>query len=199
MTLAGSVLPPILAAYVPPVLSERRRALERGAWLPTAARPADAAPLRGALALLLRSVACAEPERNYCSLATATEPAAVERWRCQSRRLLLCCAALLGGPPEPQADLLLQAAAARTIAVLLDELQWRCYPAGARAEAFGRARAPCRVSCRDLRRNVEGSVSRTRWSLCNSTQHASVCQTACKRSEVLHSCASAYAGMSVDR
>ena len=130
-SIAGSVLPPILALYLPPALGGRRRALEQGAWLQPASIPADAAPLRGALALVLRSVACTDPERNYCGQATTADPAAAARWRCQCWRLLLCCAALLGGPPVPPTDLLLQAAAARTIAVLLDELQWKCYPAGA--------------------------------------------------------------------
>ena len=133
---AGSVLPPILAAYLPPALSERRRALEQGAWLPPTQKPSEAAPLRGTLALLLRSVASPDPERNYCSLATASEPRAAGQWRCQSWRLLLCCAALLGGPPAPPTDLLLQAAAARTVAVLLDELQWKCYPAGVRGQGL---------------------------------------------------------------
>jgi len=128
------VLPPILAAYLPPALSERRRALEQGAWLPLTQKPSEAAPVRGALALLLRSVASPDAARNYCSLATATEPTAAGRWRRQCWRLLLCCAALLGGPPAPPTDLLLQAAAARTVAVLLDELQWKCYPAGVRGQ-----------------------------------------------------------------
>ena len=39
---------------------------------------------------------------------------------------------MLGSPPglPLSGDLLLQAAAARTLAVLCDDLQWKCYPAG---------------------------------------------------------------------
>ena len=127
---AGSVLPPVLAAYLPPALSQRRQDLEQGGWLQLSTKQSDAAPLRGALALLLRSVAAPDSEHKYTSLAAGGDPPAVTQWRCQCRRLLLCCAALLGGEPGPRTDLLLQAAAARAVAVLLDELQWKCYPAG---------------------------------------------------------------------
>ena len=176
MARAGSVLPPILAAYLPPVLSERRRALEQGAWLPASSRPSEAAPLRGALALLLRSVACADPERNYCSLATAPEPTAAALWRCQCWRLLLCCAALLGGPPGPPTDILLQAAAARTVAVLLDELQWKCHPAG--AAAHGRIAVEPKGA-----QTWQATASRCRRGVGMAAGHtgrARVCRTACK-------------------
>ncbi len=124
------MLPPVLAAYLPPALSQRRRGLKHGACLQLSADASDAAPLRGALALLLRSVAAPDPAHNYCGLAAGGDASAASRWRCQCRRLLLCCAALLGGPSGPQTDMLLQSAAARTVAVLLDELQWKCFPAG---------------------------------------------------------------------
>ena len=53
-------------------------------------------------------------------------------WIHQCKRLLLCLMALLGSPVDdpPRADPLLQAAAARTLAVLCDDLQWKCFPVG---------------------------------------------------------------------
>lgn len=45
----------------------------------------------------------------------------------------------MGSPPGRlfSGDLLLQAAAARTLAVLCDDLQWKCYPAGAVPQGMG--------------------------------------------------------------
>lgn len=67
------VLPPLLLAYLPPAHSARRQAVQRGRCIDVGAAPADTAPLRGGLALVLRSVSCPDPTLNYCSLATAED------------------------------------------------------------------------------------------------------------------------------
>ncbi len=62
------MLPPLLYLHLRPLSRARRRAWTAGA--PVAApAPRAAAPLRGALALVLRSVASADARLNYCGAA----------------------------------------------------------------------------------------------------------------------------------
>lgn len=71
--LTQRVLPPLLLAYLPPVLSVRRQAVQRGARMHLEAAPTDTAPLRGGLALVLRSLSAPDPRHNYASLAAAED------------------------------------------------------------------------------------------------------------------------------
>mmetsp|Transcript_17431 Transcript_17431/g.48587 ORF Transcript_17431/g.48587 Transcript_17431/m.48587 type:complete len:870 (+) Transcript_17431:468-3077(+) len=152
------VVAPLLALHLLPPLSPRRQA-----WLsasgssssaPSSMRaavagppPAGGAPLRGSLALLLRSMASTEAASNYSALAT--EPQSRD-WHFQARRVGLLCASVLGSTPSPSTpavDPLARSAAARTLLVLTDLQTWRWAHS---AEERLSAAAACRKLCASL-------------------------------------------------
>ncbi|CAL8465528.1 g5064 [Coccomyxa elongata] len=121
------VLPPILFACLPPFSRRREAALSSGA--PVRLHHAtEASAVRGMLALLLRSVAATEADLNYVSLAT--DQTHRQSWHRQCRTLVLLCAGVLGAGDAGRRDALLELAAARLLALLLDSSSWACYPKG---------------------------------------------------------------------
>ncbi|KAK9832830.1 hypothetical protein WJX81_005036 [Elliptochloris bilobata] len=122
-TLADEALPPVLYLLLRPGSAARRQAWQGGHVIPKPS--ARIAPvLRGALALVLRSMAAANPHSSYC--AFASDPARREAWLRQAELLLLLCASLLGSGCEA----LVAAAAVRLLTVLTDAAAWKCYPPG---------------------------------------------------------------------
>ncbi|KAL4858841.1 E3 ubiquitin-protein ligase UPL7 [Chlorella vulgaris] len=135
--IASRVLPPVLLAYLPAASQQQQRAaLLSGAPLP-AALIADSRALRGCFALLLRSLASADPQLNLLGLAAGTPGQHQEQQRqrllAQLKRLALLCCSLVGSDHTSGgaagADGLLQAAAGRLLGILCDVSLLKCsYP-----------------------------------------------------------------------
>ncbi|KAK9903317.1 hypothetical protein WJX75_002686 [Coccomyxa subellipsoidea] len=125
--MQDKVLPPILFACLPPASCRQVMASSAGSAVGLN-HATEAAPIRGMLALLLRSIAAADPGLNFCSLAT--DPSRRQTWQRQSRTLVLLCAGLLGSAKKGIRDALLELAAARVLVLLLDSNSWTCYPKG---------------------------------------------------------------------
>ncbi|KAI3428601.1 hypothetical protein D9Q98_007424 [Chlorella vulgaris] len=133
--IASNVLPPVLLAYLPAASQQQQRAaLLSGAPLP-AALIADSRALRGCFALLLRSLASADPQLNLLGLAAGTpgqhEEQQRQRLLAQLKRLALLCCSVIGldhtSGGAAGADGLLQAAAGRLLDILCDGSLWKCF------------------------------------------------------------------------
>ncbi|DBB07131.1 TPA: hypothetical protein ACH3X1_011703 [Trebouxia sp. C0004] len=153
--VTASVLPPILQAFRQHVSLDS----PSGEWQSGAALKATsgALALRGAMALVLRSIACPKQELNLCGLWLTDDYRL--QWHRQSCKLVaLCCSVLRSYPPGSpttaashanggkgksppakgspsqscygQAHQLLQTAAARLLMVLTDSSLWKCFQPG---------------------------------------------------------------------
>ncbi|KAL0028291.1 hypothetical protein WJX79_007793 [Trebouxia sp. C0005] len=153
--VTDSVLPPILQAFSQQLsLDPPSREWQLGAALKATS---GALALRGAMALMLRSIASPKQELNLCSLWL--NHAYRSQWHRQSCKLVVLCCSVLRNPPagspttaashvndgkatsppakgspsqssSGQAHQLLQTAAARLLMVLTDSSLWKCFQPG---------------------------------------------------------------------
>ncbi len=158
MLLAGKALPPVLVACLPRLRTRRWQETYSGERCLAYTRD-TAAPIRGLLALLLRSVATKEHAANFC--AAAAEPdarcslhssllcrsfsckallsvhhdclqcACRQEWDRRAHALVLLCAGVLGAADGGGRDGLLEMAAARLLVLLQSADYWACIPKGA--------------------------------------------------------------------
>ncbi|GAB4814415.1 hypothetical protein N2152v2_001461 [Parachlorella kessleri] len=115
--VADKVLPPILVAYRQHQGSDA--SVAAGCCPLPASLCKDTAALRGALALLLRSLGSPKPSDSY--LALAVSPGARHSLLKQLPRLAALCCSTLGAPA---CDPLTQVAATRVVSLLADSSKW---------------------------------------------------------------------------
>ncbi|GMH32392.1 hypothetical protein BSKO_00226 [Bryopsis sp. KO-2023] len=127
--IADEIIPVALQAVMP-LCSCIRDKIKNGAPL-SKALVVDPAVIRGALTILLRSIASKDLATNYCALAVSDRKGS---WLGQCERLVMMCSAVLGSPTL-MSDPLLQAASAQALLKLTDQSMWKCFPQGSEEKA----------------------------------------------------------------